>query len=101
MASKLLVTAHFQVQIESNGTDINWFFGTVAVDGGAEESRVARIKWNVSDASSGVLMATQSYVLSLSAGAHTVRMRAKKEGTTAISCQEEGTGMLYQMVAVA
>lgn len=89
VSSKLLVIPIFEV----TGSAALSFAGTVKLDAAADEANAARL------ANTTIGTTTQVYVLSLSAGAHTVKLRAKRTNAEAATVSAPGTRFFHALFA--
>ena len=94
VASKALILATFNFQVGgSNGVAV----GSIKVDEAAEEAQTAQLGTAL-DIITGTV--TQAYIVSLSAAAHTIKMRAKRvSGGAGFNALKEGTRMAYLLFA--
>ena len=98
--STLLVTATFDLAaLEVAGVAK----GSIAVDGAAESTHVAELQCEADSAGNqpkNRATVSQTYALSLTAAAHTIKLRARREGGgTTYSARGTHTGFLWMLVA--
>lgn len=98
VASILKVTAFFDLDTRENTIAV----GSIKVDAKAEETIAARVSSGISlDVSTDLTQRAvtgQVWTVPLTAAAHTVKMRVKREGSGASNCYWVGTRFLYELI---
>lgn len=101
VASLLLVTAVFDLEVHSEGPQV-YAVGGLNVDGEDEEETAVT---GILPPGNNIIIrqtVSQVYAIPLTAAAHTIKLRAKREGSVAASnntCIEDNTRFLYELIA--
>lgn len=100
VASILLVTTVFDIEIHPNAEKAATGIGTLSVDA-VDQERVAQKQALIVPTGNAVLRDTvfQQYRLALTAAKHTIKMRCKKTGAEPMKVYKTNTCFMYQLVA--